>query len=34
LSTLIRATTVPGSTTFDARADLWSTKTDVALRLP
>jgi len=34
VSTLIRATTVPGSKTFDARAHLWSTKTDVALRLP
>lgn len=34
LSPLIRATTVPGSKAFDSRAQLWSTKTDVALRLP
>jgi hypothetical protein len=34
VSNLIRGTTVPGSKAFDARAQLWATKTDVALRLP
>jgi len=34
VSTLVRATTVPGSTTFDARGQLWAGPTDVALRLP
>ncbi len=34
LSNLVRATTVPGSKQFDARGQLWATKTDVAIRLP
>jgi len=34
VSKLIRATTVPGSKAFDSRGQLWTTRTDVALRLP
>jgi len=34
VSHLIQGRTVPGSKAFDSRAQLWATKTDVALRVP
>lgn len=34
ISKLVHATTIPGGKTFDQRSEIWSTKTDVAVRLP
>ena len=34
VSRLIRATTIPGSNAFDAHGELWSTSTDVSVRVP